>query len=64
MNKIRQVFSTIIGFGVFGFIFYLVFRNDPRFMIVLGVGVGALFLIVLLIGLIGRIRDNIKEKKR
>ena len=64
MDKIRQLFLTIIGVGALGFVFYLVFKDDPRFMIGLLVIVVGLILIVLLIGLILRIRDKMVEKKR
>ena len=64
IDKIRQLFLSIIGIGALGFVFYLVFKDDKEFMIgALAVVVG-LILIVLLIGLIGRIRDNAQEKKR
>ena len=64
IDKLRQLFLSIIGIGAFGFVFYLVFKEDKRFMIgVLAVVVG-LILIILLIGIIGRIRDNAQEKKR
>jgi hypothetical protein len=64
MDKIRQLFLTIIGVGALGFVFYLVFKDDQRFMIGLLAIVVGLILIVLLIGLILRIRDNMVEKKR
>ncbi len=64
VDKLRQFFLTILGIGAFGFVFYLVFKDNPNFMIgFLGLVVG-LILIVLLITLIGRIRDNRVEKKR
>jgi hypothetical protein len=64
VDKLRQLFLTILGIGAFGFVFYLVFKDNPNFMIgFLGLVVG-LILIVLLITLIGRIRDNRAEKKR
>ena len=64
IDKIRQLFLSIIGIGALGFVFYLFFKDDKEFMIgALAVVVG-LILIVLLIGLIGRIRDNAQEKKR
>ena len=64
MDRIRQVFFSLIGIGAFGFVFYLVFRDYQRFMIRFAVVVAGLILIVLLIGLIGRIRDKAVEKKR
>ena len=64
IDKIRQLFLSIIGIGAIGFVFYLVFKEDKRFMIGLLAVVVGLILIVLLIGLIGRIRDNAQEKKR
>jgi len=64
VDKLRQLFLTILGIGAFGFVFYLVFKDKPNFMIAfLGLMLG-LILIILLITLIGRIRDNISEKKR
>ncbi len=64
MDKIRQLFLSIIGIVAFGFVFYLVFKDNPNFMIgFLGLVV-VLILIVLLITLIGRIKDNRVEKKR
>ena len=64
IDKLRQLFLSIIGIGVLGFIFYLVFKDDKEFMIgALAIIVG-LILIVLLIGLIGRIRESVQEKKR
>ena len=64
MDKIRQLFLTIIGFAAFGFVFYLVFKDNQSFMIgFLALAVG-LILIVLLVMLILRIRDNQVEKKR
>ena len=64
VDKLRQLFLTILGIGAFGFVFYLVFKDNPNFMIgFLGLVVG-LILIILLITLIGRIRHNMVEKKR
>lgn len=64
IDKLRQLFLTILGIGAFGFVFYLVFKDDQKFMIgALAIVVG-LILMVLLIGLILRIRDNQVEKKR
>jgi hypothetical protein len=64
IDKLRQLLLSIIGIGAFGFVFYLVFKDDKRFMIGLLAVVVGLILIVLLIGLIGRIRDNAQAKKR
>jgi len=64
MDKIRQVFLTLIGIGAFGFVFYLVFREHTDFMIGFAAVVVGLILIVLLVGLIGRIKDKAVEKKR
>ena len=64
IDRLRQIFLSIIGIGAFGFVFYLVFKEDKRFMIGLLAVVVGLILIVLLIGIIGRIRDNAQEKKR
>ena len=64
IDKIRQLFLTILGIGAFGFVFYLVFKDDQRFMIGFLAIVVGLILIVLLIGLILRIRDSMVEKKR
>lgn len=64
IDKIRQLFLSIIGVGALGFVFYLVFKDDQRFMIGLAAVVVGLILIVLLIGLILRIRDSMVEKKR
>ena len=64
IDKLRQLFLSIIGIGALGFVFYLVFKDDKEFMIgALAIVVG-LILLVLLIGLIGRIRDKAQEKKR
>jgi len=64
IDKLRQLFLSIIGIGALGFVFYLVFKDDKEFMIGLLAVVVGLILIVLLIGLIGRIRDKAQEKKR
>ncbi len=64
MEKIRQFFLSVIGFAVFGFVFYLVFRDDQRFMIIFLISLGGLTLIVLLVGVILKIADKLEEKKR
>jgi len=64
MEKIRQFFLAVLGFAVFGFVFYLVFRENERFMIIFLISLGGLFLIVLLVGMILRITDKLEEKKR
>jgi hypothetical protein len=64
MSKILQFLTTLIGFAAFGFIFYLVFRPDQRMMIRIGAVIGAIILLVLLFGLIGRIKDRAEEKRR
>ena len=64
VDRIRQLFLSIIGIGAFGFVFYLVFKDNPKFMIgFLGLVLG-IILIVLLFTLIARVRDNRVEKKR
>jgi len=64
MNNLRQFFATLLGFAVFAFVFYLVFKEDLRFMIGLGAIAVAIILIVLIAGLIGRIKDRAEEKRR
>jgi len=64
IDKIRQLFLTILGIGAFGFVFYLVFKDNQNFMVGFLALVVGLILIVLLIGLILRIRDKRVEKKR
>ena len=64
IDRIRQIFLSLIGIAAFGFVFYLVFKDNPSFMIGLLAVVVGLILIVLLVGLILRIRDRIVEKKR
>ncbi len=64
MEKIRQFFLSVIGFAVFGFVFYLVFREDKRFMIIFLISLGGLFLVVLLVGVILKIVDTLEERKR
>lgn len=64
VDKLRQLFLTILGIGAFGFVFYLVFKDNQSFMIAFLALVVGIILIVLLFTLIGRIRDNMNEKKR
>jgi len=64
MSKIKQFLTSLIGFAAFGFIFYLVFRPDQRMMIRIGVVLLAIILLVLFVGLIGRIKDRAEEKRR
>ena len=64
IDKIRQLFLSILGFGALGFVFYLVFKDDQSIMIGLLAIVVGIILNVLLVGLILRIRDNQVEKKR
>jgi len=64
MDKIRQTFLTILGIAVFGFVFYLVFKDDKGFMLALLALLVGLILLVLLLSLIGRLRDSLREKKR
>jgi tellurite resistance protein TehA-like permease len=64
IDKIRQLFLSILGIGALGFVFYLVFKDDQSIMIVFLAIVVGIILIVLLVGLILRIRDSQVEKKR
>jgi len=64
IDRIRQLFLSIIGIAAFGFVFYLVFKDNPSFMIGLLAVVIGLILVVLLVGIILRIRDNQVAKKR
>lgn len=64
MSKIKQFLTTLIGFAAFAFVFYLVFRPDQRMMIRIGAVLAAIILLVLLVGLIGRIKDRAEEKRR
>ncbi len=64
IDRIRQLFLTILGIGAFGFVFYLVFKDNPNFMVGFLALVVGLILIVLLIGGILRIRDKRVEKNR
>jgi len=63
-DRIRQFFLSILGIATFAFIFYLVFRENQRFMIIFLVSLGGLGLIILLVGLILRVKDNMDERKR
>lgn len=63
-DRIRQFFLSILGIGTFAFIFYLVFRENQRFMIIFLISLAALILLILLVGLILRIKDNREAKKR
>ncbi len=64
IDKIRQLFLSILGIGALGFVFYLVFKDDRSIMIGFLAIVVGIILIVLLVGLILRIRDSQVEKKR
>ena len=64
MDRIRQFFLSILGIATFAFIFYLVFKDNLRFMIFFLISLGGIAAIILLIGLILRIRDSMEEKKR
>ncbi|MDF1576461.1 MAG: hypothetical protein P1P86_14835 [Bacteroidales bacterium] len=64
VEKIRQFFLSIIGIITFAFVFYLVFRDDQKFMIVFLISLGGLILLFLIVGLILKIKDNLEEKKR
>jgi len=64
MDRVRQFFLSVLGFAVFGFVFYLVFREDQRFMIIFLISLGGIALIVLLVGVILKIIDSAEEKKR
>lgn len=63
-DKIRQFFLSILGIATFAFIFYLVFRENQRFMIIFLISLAGLAAIVILIGFILRIKDRRDEKKR
>ena len=63
-DRIRQFLLSILGIATFSFIFYLVFRENQRFMIIFLVSVGGLGLIILIVGLILRVKDNMDERKR
>jgi hypothetical protein len=63
-DRIRQFFLSILGIGTFAFIFYLVFRENQRFMIFFLISLAGLGAIILLVGLILRIKDNLEKKKR
>jgi archaellum biogenesis protein FlaJ (TadC family) len=64
MDRIRQIFLSLIGIGAFVFIFYLVFKDNPKFMIGFAITIAGFFMIALIIGLIWRIIDKRDEKKR
>ena len=64
IDKIRQLFLSILGIGALGFVFYLVFKDDQSIMIGFLAIVVGIILIVLLVGLILRIRDSRVEKKK
>lgn len=63
-DRIRQFFLSILGIATFAFIFYLVFRENQRFMIIFLASLGGLGLIILIVGLILRVKDNMDERKR
>lgn len=54
----------MLGIAAFVFVFYLVFKDNPRFMIVFGISIAAIILIALVIGLIWWIIDRREAKKR
>ena len=64
VDKIRQLFLSLIGIAAFAFVFYLVFKDDPGLIIGLVAVVVGLILLVLLITIIIRIRDYLVEKRR
>lgn len=63
-DKIRQFFFSLLGIGTFGFIFYLVFKENQRFMIIFLLSLVGLVLIILLVGLILRMKDDMDHKRR
>lgn len=63
-ERIRQFFLSILGIATFAFIFFMVFRENQRFMIIFLISLGTLVAIILLVGLILRIKDNADAKKR
>ena len=63
-ERIRQFFMSILGIATCAFIFYLVFKDNQRFMIIFLISLGALVLIIILVGLILRIKDNADAKRR
>ena len=63
-DRIRQFFLSILGIATFAFIFYLVFQENQRFMIIFLASLAGLGLIVLIVGLILRVKDNVDERKR
>ncbi len=64
IDKIRQFFLSIIGVVVFGFIFYLVIKDNRSVLIGFLAFAVALIIIILLVGLILRISDNHVQKKK
>ena len=64
VDKIRQFFLSIIGVVVFGFIFYLGFKDNRSVLIGFLALAVALIILILLVGLILRIRDNQVQRKR
>ena len=62
-DSIRQFVLGFLGIGTFGSIFFLMFRENQRFMIIFLIGLGALIAFILLIGLILLVRDNLETKK-
>ena len=64
VDRIRQLFLSLIGIAAFAFVFYLVFKDDPGLIIGLVAVVVGLILLVLLITIIIRIRDYLVEKRR
>ena len=63
-ERIRQFFLSILGIATCAFIFYLVFKDNQRFMIIFLISLGVLVVIILLVGLILRIKDNADAKRR
>ena len=63
-DRIRQFFLSILGIATFAFIFYLVFRENQRFMIIFLISLAGLVIIILIVGLILRLKDNMEEKRR
>jgi hypothetical protein len=63
MERIRQFFLSFLGIGTFAAVFYLVFRENQRFMIIFLISLAVIVLIIVLVTLILRIKDAIREKK-
>ena len=61
IDKIRQFLLSILGIGTFAAIFYLVFRENQRFMLIFVISLGGLIAIILLVGLIFWIKDKREE---